>query len=183
VVNNAFTKNGAKSNGTLYDLEVAAARVEWTHPLLTADNEELSQEKDYLIQKEVKARKNRRAAQQTLRKLGHQIRGHVKPNSAKKSGIMRVEVELRNDVWKQLTGKEEIEEHLIDRNFEQLSCAGATPFGYTHFGNELDHTGDSPMGDGHRSIRCCWRPTGGVWCFPKGWFPGCWRSNVGVGSI
>jgi hypothetical protein len=55
----------------------------------------------------------------------------MKPKSAKKSGLMRVEVELRNDVWKQLTGKEEVEEHLIARNMDQLSHAGATPFGYT----------------------------------------------------
>jgi hypothetical protein len=41
----------AISNGTLYKLEVAAARVERKHPLLTADNEELSQERDDIIQK------------------------------------------------------------------------------------------------------------------------------------
>jgi hypothetical protein len=81
-----------------YKLEVAVARVERKHPLLTADNEELSQERDDLIQKEVKACENRRAAQRTFRKLGRQIRGQVKPNSAKKSGIMRVEFELRSNV-------------------------------------------------------------------------------------
>jgi hypothetical protein len=58
---------------------------------------------------------------------------------------MRVEVELRSIVWKQLTGKEEIEEHLIKRNVEQFSHAGATPFGYTPLGKELRHTGDLPM--------------------------------------
>jgi hypothetical protein len=87
-----------KSNGTLYELEVAAARVERKNPILTAENEELSQERDDLIQKEVKARENRRAAQRIFMKPGRQIRGHVKPNSTKKSGIMRVEVELRRDV-------------------------------------------------------------------------------------
>jgi hypothetical protein len=96
----------AKSNGTLYKLEVAAVRVERKHHILTADNEELSQERDDLIQKEVKARENRRAAQRTFRKLGRQIRGHVKQNSAIKYGLMRVEVELMSNVWKQLTGKE-----------------------------------------------------------------------------
>jgi hypothetical protein len=82
----------AKSNGTLYKLE------ERKHPILTADNEELTQERDDPIEKEVKARENRRAAQATFIKLGRQIRGHVKPDSAKKSGLMRVEVELRSDV-------------------------------------------------------------------------------------
>jgi hypothetical protein len=103
--------------------------VEQNHPILTADNEELSQERDDLIQKEVKARENRRVAQRTFRKLDRQIRGNVKPNSTKKYGLMRVDVELRRDVWKQLTGKEEIEEHLIARNVEQFSHAGSTPFG------------------------------------------------------
>jgi hypothetical protein len=96
----------AKSNGTLYELEVASARVERKHPLLTADNEELSQVRDDIIQKEVITRENRRVAQRTFRKLGRKIRSHVNQNSAKKSGLMRVEVELRCDVWKQLTGKE-----------------------------------------------------------------------------
>jgi hypothetical protein len=96
----------AKSNGTLNELEVTAARVEGKRPILTAENEELSQERDDLIQKEVKARENRIAAQRTFRKLGRQIRGHVKPKSAKKSGLMRLEVELRINVWKQLTGKD-----------------------------------------------------------------------------
>jgi hypothetical protein len=126
--------------------------VERKHPLLTVYHEELSQERDDLIQKEVKARDNRRAAQRMFRKLGRQIRGHVKPSSAKKSGLMRVEVELRNGVLKQLTGKEEIEEHLIARNMEKFSHAGAKPFGYTPFGytplgKELSHTSDSPMAD------------------------------------
>jgi hypothetical protein len=103
---------------------------------------------DDLIQKEVTARENRRAARGTFRKLGRQIRGDLKANSAKKSGIMRVKVELRNDVWTQLTGKEEIEEQLITRNVEQFSHAGATPFGYTPLGKELGHIGDWPMTDG-----------------------------------
>jgi hypothetical protein len=38
---------------------------------------------------------------------------------------MRVEVELRSNVWTQLTEKDEIEEHLIARNVEQFSYAGA----------------------------------------------------------
>jgi hypothetical protein len=87
-----------KSNRTLYELEVAAERVQQKHPILTADNEEPSQERDDLIEKELKARENIRADQRIFRKLGRQIRGHVKLNSAKKYGLMRLEVELRNDV-------------------------------------------------------------------------------------
>jgi hypothetical protein len=33
------------------------------------------------------------------------------------------------------------------RNVEQLSHAGAMPFGYTPLGKELGHTGDSSMAD------------------------------------
>jgi hypothetical protein len=93
--------------------------VERKHPLLAEDNQELRQVRDEIIQKEVKVHENRRADQRTFRKLGRQIRGHVKPNSARTYGIMRVEVELRSDVWKKLTGKEEIEEHLIAKNLER----------------------------------------------------------------
>jgi hypothetical protein len=36
---------------------------------------------------------------------------------------------------------------------------------------------------GRCSIRCCWCPPGGVWCYPKCWFVGrCW-ANHGVRSI
>jgi hypothetical protein len=136
-----------KSNGTLYELEVAAERVERNQLLLTSDNEELGQKRYDIMQKEVKAHDNRRTAHRTLRKLVRQIRGHVKPNSAKKSGLMRVEIELRNDVWKQLTGKEELEEYIIARNVEQFSHTGAMPFGYTPLGNELGYTSDSYMVD------------------------------------
>jgi hypothetical protein len=90
----------AKSNGTLYELEVAATRVERKHPHLTADNGEHNQERYDLVRKEVKAQENIWSAQRAFNKLGRQIRGHVKPNSAKKPGLMRIKVELRNDVWK-----------------------------------------------------------------------------------
>jgi hypothetical protein len=38
-----------------------------------------------------------------------------------------------------------VEEHLIERNVEQFSHAGAAPLGYTYLGKELGHTGDTPM--------------------------------------
>jgi hypothetical protein len=40
-----------------------------------------------------------------------------------------------------------VEEHLIERNVEQFSHAGATPLGYTELGIELGHTGDTPMAE------------------------------------
>jgi hypothetical protein len=41
---------------------------------------------------EIKARENRRKTQGYFWKLGHQIRGHVKPNSTKKYSLTRVTV-------------------------------------------------------------------------------------------
>jgi hypothetical protein len=38
-----------------------------------------------------------------------------------------------------------VERHLTDRDVEQFSHAGNTPFGYTVWGKELGHTGDSDM--------------------------------------
>jgi hypothetical protein len=38
-----------------------------------------------------------------------------------------------------------VEEHLIERNIEQFSHAGATSLGYTELGRELGHTGDTTM--------------------------------------
>jgi hypothetical protein len=38
-----------------------------------------------------------------------------------------------------------MEEHLMERNIEQLSHAGKNPFGYSDLGVELCHTGDSQM--------------------------------------
>jgi hypothetical protein len=44
-----------------------------------------------------------------------------------------------------------VEEHLIERNVEQFSHAGATPQGYTELGQELGqelgHSDDTPMSD------------------------------------
>jgi hypothetical protein len=49
--------------------------------------------------------------------------------------------------WKKIEDKEEVEHQLIDRNVEQFSHAGETPFGYTELGKELGHTGDSDIAD------------------------------------
>jgi hypothetical protein len=48
-------------------------------------------------------------------------------------------------LWKKIISKDDLEDHLIARNVEQFSHAGATPFGYIYLGKELGHTGDSPM--------------------------------------
>jgi hypothetical protein len=79
--------------------------------------------------------------------MGRQIRGHVKPSSIKKTSLTRLEVQYETGIWKQIQGKESIEEHIAKRNMEQFSHAGKTPFRYTPLGVELGHTGDTQMAD------------------------------------
>jgi hypothetical protein len=61
---------------------------------------------------------------------------------------MQVEVPNEDGTsWKKIENKAEVGSHLIDRNVEQLSHAGTTPFGYTALGTEHGHTGDSEMAE------------------------------------
>jgi hypothetical protein len=61
---------------------------------------------------------------------------------------MHVEVPINNKTTRtKIEDKDEVENHLIARNVEQFSHAGATPFGYTDLGKELGHTGDSDMAE------------------------------------
>jgi uncharacterized protein Usg len=49
------------------------------------------------------------------------------------------------DTWTHTIGKDDLEYHLIQRNVEQFSLAGETPFGYSLLGKELGQTGYSKM--------------------------------------
>jgi hypothetical protein len=71
----------------------------------------------------------------------------VKPNSTKKLSLNRLDVQTEDGIWRQIVGKTQVEEHLIERNVEQFLHAGATPLGYTDLGRELGHTGDTPMAE------------------------------------
>jgi hypothetical protein len=104
-----------------------------------------AQEREEQIEKEVKQQETIRATQKSFRKLGYQIRGHVKPNSTKKLSLNRLDVQMEDGLWRQIVSKTQVEEHLIERNVEIFSHAGATPLGYTDLGRELGHTGDTPM--------------------------------------
>jgi hypothetical protein len=61
---------------------------------------------------------------------------HSKPNTAKKSSLTRVTVpdDGPEGLWQLIIGKDDLEDHLIDRNVKQFNPAGATPFGYTYLG-------------------------------------------------
>jgi hypothetical protein len=65
----------ATSNGDLYEVEVATARVGRRYPHLIEDNIMQAQEREERIEKEVKQRETRRATQKSFRKMGYQIQG------------------------------------------------------------------------------------------------------------
>jgi hypothetical protein len=105
-------------------------------------------EKEILVERELKTRENRQTAQRSWRKMGRQIRGHLKPNTLKRSKLMHVEVpKVDGTAWTKIENKEDVERHLIERNVEKFSHAGNTPFGYSALGKELGHTGDSDMAE------------------------------------
>jgi hypothetical protein len=133
------------SNSDLYEVEVSTARFERRYPHLTEDNVMQAQERDERIEKEVKQRETRLSTHKLFRKLGYQIRGHVKPKSTKNSILSRLDVQTEDSLWRQIVVQ--VEEHLIERNVEQFSHAGATPLVYTELGRELGHTGDAPMAE------------------------------------
>jgi hypothetical protein len=137
----------AKTNGAFYELEVATARVEKRFPHLTEEDDSCAIEREDRIQQELKSRENKRTSQKTFRKLGRQIRDHAKPNSANKSSLSKVTVLETDGTWSHIIGKDDLEDHLIQRNVKQVSLAGETPFGYSPLGKELGHTGDSEMAD------------------------------------
>jgi hypothetical protein len=124
----------ATSNRDLYEVEVATAQVERRYPHLVEDNVMQAQEREERIEKEVKQREMRCATQKSFRKLGYQSRGHVKPNSTKKLSLNRLDIQTEDGHWRQIVGKPQVEEHLIERNFEQFSHVGATPLGFTELG-------------------------------------------------
>jgi hypothetical protein len=139
--------NEAKTNGSFYELEVATARVEKRFPQLTEDDESCDIEREDRIQHELKSRENKRTSQKTFRKLGRQIRGQVKPNSANKSSLSKVTVPETDGTWTHIIGKDDLEDNLIQRNVEQFSLEEETPFGYSPLGKKLGHTGHSQMAD------------------------------------
>jgi hypothetical protein len=86
--------------------------------------------------------------QEIVAQAGTPNMGNIKPNSLTRSKLMRIEVP--GDIpasWYWLDSKEAVEDHISERNVENFLHAGTTSFGYTALGEELGHTGDSPMAD------------------------------------
>jgi hypothetical protein len=95
-----------KSNGSFYQVEVATARLEKSVPHLTEGNAACATERKDKIELEIKACESRRNTDGYFRKLGRQICGHVKPNTANKSSLTRVVVpdDVPEGLWKQFIG-------------------------------------------------------------------------------
>jgi hypothetical protein len=117
--------------------------VERRHPYLAEENSAHALEREELILREIKRRENKRATARSFKKLGRQIRGLVKSSSIKNNILTRLEVQDATWIWKHIQGKESIEDHIAQRNVEQLPHAGKPPFGYTPLEEELEHTGDT----------------------------------------
>jgi hypothetical protein len=58
-----------------------------------------------------------------------------------------LDVQLEDGLWRQIVGKDHVEEHLIECNVEHLSHAGATPLIYMELGRTVGHNVDTPMAD------------------------------------
>jgi hypothetical protein len=125
-------------------VELAAAIVENKHPYVYDGNEYDPLDRDNLVAKVLKTRNNGKTGKRSWKKLGKQIRGIIKPETLKRSRLTKIEV-LDGDEWKKVEDKEIMEEHLMERNIEQFSHAGKTPFTYSDLGAKFGHTGDSQM--------------------------------------
>jgi hypothetical protein len=85
-------------NITHYEHEVSAARVERRNLYLAEENSA------HALLREIKRRENKHATSRPFKKLGRQIRGHVKPFSLKKNSLARLEVQDTTWIWKQIQG-------------------------------------------------------------------------------
>jgi hypothetical protein len=115
-----YTIKNVKDNINQYEHEVAVAPVERRHLHLADGNGALALEREELILKEIKRRENKRVIARLFKKMGRQMRGHVKPSSLKKTSLTKLEVQDATGIWKQIEGKESIEEHSTQRNMEQF---------------------------------------------------------------
>jgi hypothetical protein len=167
-INNARAKlkdvvTNATELRSQFEVDLAIAVVEHKRPELRDGETYMECNKDVLVQKGINSRKNRRTVKRSWQKLGHQMRGHLKPHTIQKSKLTAVEVPGSDTgTWSRVDTKEQVEELLINRNIEQFSHAGDTPFGYTALGNMLGHKGDTHMAHDiytgtleHRSLTYC----------------------------
>jgi hypothetical protein len=145
---------------TQFEVDLSIAVVEHKMPEFRSGDTFMKCDKADLVQKEIKSQENRRTAKRSWKMLGRQIPGHLKPHTLQKIKLTAVEIPgTDTSSWSRIDTKEQVEELLINRNIEQFSHAGDTPFVYTKLGEELVHTGDTHIDDAiyngtleHRSL-------------------------------
>jgi hypothetical protein len=93
-----------------------------------------------LVAKVLRTRENHKTAKRLWKKLGRQIRGFLKPETLKRSRLVKIEVQ-DGDGCRKVEYKEIVEEHLTEQNIEQFSLARKNQFGYSDLGAKLVHTG------------------------------------------
>jgi hypothetical protein len=74
------------------------------------------------------------------------IRGFIDPDSIKSNILTRVDVTIDWHITP-LATKNEIEDHLLQRNHQSYWSADSTPFGHTPLGLSLGPTVESPFDD------------------------------------
>jgi hypothetical protein len=126
----------AKEHRTQFEVELATAIVEHNNPHLREGTEHDPVDKENLVAKVLKTRESRKTAKRSWKKSGRQIRGILKPEALKRSRLTKIEVP-DGDEGRKVEDKEITEDHLMERNIEQFSHAGETPFGYSDLGAEL----------------------------------------------
>jgi hypothetical protein len=138
----------AKEHRGQYEVKISEAIVEKRNPRFKDGEIFNPVGKEILVDTEVKTHEIHRTAHWYWRKMGQQIQGFFKPNTIKQSRLRHVEVPSGDGTtWTKVEDKEEVINHLIEINVEQISNTAAIPFGYTQLGNELVHTGDSDMAE------------------------------------
>jgi hypothetical protein len=82
---------------TQFEVDLAMEVVEQKRPEFRSGETFMECDKDFLVQKELKSRENRRTAKRSWQKLGRQIRGHLQPHTLQKSKLAAVEVSGADD--------------------------------------------------------------------------------------
>jgi hypothetical protein len=73
----------SKEHRTQFEVELETAIVEHNHPYLCDGNEYDPVDKENLVAKVLKTRKNQKTAKRSWKKLGRQIKGIIKPETLK----------------------------------------------------------------------------------------------------
>jgi hypothetical protein len=98
----------------------------------------------FLPRKNLKHMSKANARRNLFTMLIFEIKGFIDADSIKRNALTRVDVTIYGRITP-LTGKNEIEDHLLQRNPWSYWDAGSTLFGHTPLWLSLGPTGDPPL--------------------------------------